>query len=840
MKAYRFSSKKLNGIWIPSVLFMVLLMAASTWNLFQATVARQKVQDRRILCGKLSDNLDEAAGYLSDQARNYVITGEPRYLENYWDEVYTGRRRESAVMELEKLELPKRKMGLLTSAKNYSDLLIYLETRAMRLAADSFGLEEGEMPEEMRDYVLNIVEKSMNPEERHMAAVELLFGNQYLGEKEVIGQYISQFLMQTEEELDGQLKEEEGRLAAALTMQWVLQAAAVLLFLVMILSYYYLMIRPVLYYHSCLEDGNKEMKPSGILEVTMLGQAMSQALKAKDEFLATVSHELRTPLNSVIGYETLLEQTGLDPLQKEYVSCMQYASEHLTEMVNHILDYTRLEKKQHTLSFVKWNPQNLVHYLDAVFSQLASSQNLEFHILVEKDMPAALYGDEVKIRQIAANLVSNALKFTKTGEVMVNLRFINHPLKEGEGTLILMVKDTGPGIGEQDLERIFKPFEQAGAAADGLYGGIGLGLSICQSLSRLMGGTVRVSSRQGLGSTFTAELPQHTVGPEEKEFPVVSVMTGRRVLLAEDNQVNQYMQAMLLTSLGLSVEVASNGKEALELFKTGSFDLILMDLRMPEMDGYETAERIRSMEREEPENLHIPIIALTADGDRNVQDQVDHAGMDAILVKPVALKALKEEIGRFIKTEDAAEGGQYEWREELLHIFCKEHAGDFEKLVGLGKAGQYEAMKELLHLLKGASATAGVSDIKELCVGLEERLKDGKTEEITEKALEIKRRFEAWQAQEGEKEEKGLIGKREPVSGETAAKRLKAWRNMVAMGEFGAIEQWKANQSAFFQYLGEEKATALWRALARYDYQEVLILLDGEGKGDGYVSDIIC
>lgn len=821
MKIYKISQKNLNCIWVPLMVIMIVLMAAGTWNLKKAASLRQDIQDRRLLCGELCDNLEEAADYLSERARNYVITGDPDYLKEYWEEIHTGKHREDAFAKLEKAGISEERIRLLRSARNYSDLLVYLETRAMRLAADTWGPSENVLPSEVEGYILNTVEKSMNHEERHMAAVELLFGKMYLSEKKVIGQYTRQFLRQAKEELSGELKWADKRVSHALTLQWALQAVSVMVFLLMVLSYYQLIIRPVLYYHGCLSKENKErLEPSGIQEIHMLGVSINQALKAKDDFLAAMSHEIRTPLNSVIGYETLLGQTNLDQSQEEYVFRMKYASRHLLEMVSHLLDYARLKNNGQKVFYKEWCPKGLLLYLEHGFLHLAAAKKLQLTLRTDGDIPPFLIGDEGKIRQIAANLVSNAVKFTEKGSVEVTLSWKRKQDCTKEGSLFLVVKDTGPGIEPGDLEHIFEPFEQAGDAKAGQYGGTGLGLPICRSLAGLMGGTVKASST-GTGSTFTAELPlQEGTGGGKSGFPVP---TGRRVLLVEDDEVNQAMQIRLLFPLGLTVKAASNGEEAVALYKKETYDLILMDLRMPVMDGYETAEKIRACEH--GKGSHTPIIALTADGEEMVRDKVERAGMDDILMKPVAIDALMESAGRFVNLEKAEKERTRGVKKELLPIYCREHAEDFRVLMNYIKEGKRTETAELLHKLKGASAAVGAEDIREACRTMEEYLKNLGTQGMMNMARETERKFAAWRQMNQRMQ--GEYGPAIQMSEEKGtAEQINKWRQGVARGEFKVLEQWRENRPAFAAYLGRKKAEALETALSRYDYQKALKLLD--------------
>lgn len=851
MKRYRFSQKTFNCIWILFILFVVVLMAISVGNVRQAAYLRQEVQSRRMLCAELRRELEDASDYLTEQARSYVITGNPDDMADYWEEIHTGKRREAVMGQLGGIGLSEDGTRLLQAAKTNSDLLVYLETRAMRLAAESRQAEAAGLPDEVRDYVLNVVERSMSPEQKYLQAVELLFGSQYTAEKAVIGQYTTQFLEAAEAELDQELERAEHGSTRAMRFQWGLQAAAVICFLLALVVCYYMTINPALHYHNCLIQGREEeLHPGGILEVRILGESiramyqnMRDALKTKDEFLASVSHEIRTPLYSIMGYQTLLEQTKLTDDQKEYLIYMKRASAHLLEMVTHLLDYEKLENQEAKPVNRQWEPKELAEYLDTGFRHLAETEKLDFQVHLKDDVPRLLYGDVSMIRQIGANLVSNAIKFTDTGSIQITIGWEED--SSAAGTLILAVQDTGSGIKDKDMERIFSPFEQAGMATGKRYAGTGLGLSICRRLAYGMGGTVSAVSMWGEGSTFTAKIPQNVPKREEEQTAMFRESMKGHVLLAEDNRVNQYMQKQLLELLGVSVQLACNGKEAVALAEKESFDMIFMDLRMPDLDGYEAAAQIREREQERQSEdgkyRRVPMIALTADGDGGTRDRALEAGMDGFLVKPADIRQLQRVLGQYL--EDKPSSSEWDSLEtqdsmteavrrdgldrQVARLYCQGHPADFQKLFDLNKAGQMEEMKEILHMLKGASAVAGADQVKELCASLEKKLKEAVPvkEEIEPDILELKTAFEEFKKRQGE-ESQGKALDADSHSHPLEKQVMEEWNYMVRDGAFEALDMWREHQAAFTEFLGAERARTIERALESYQYQDVLMILE--------------
>jgi len=369
--------------------------------------------------------------------------------------------------------------------------------------------------------------------------------------------------------------------------------------------------------------------------------AADAASQAKSEFLALVSHEIRTPLTAIVGFSSLASKTSTPDKQIQYLDIIEQSSESLMELVNNILDMSKIEAKQLTL---ETTPLNLHHLIQSIEQQLQPQAHLKkigFRITPDKDVPAWVNSDPVRLRQILANLLSNAIKFTPAGEVVCLITVMNKPGEDGFLRVRFEVQDTGIGISEDVHPLLFEPFRQLDASITRKYGGTGLGLAIVQRLVRLMGGTITVTSREGAGSTFIVELPlQAIAAPHAISKPEVSASNiPLSLLIVEDNKTNRILMHDTLTAFGHTVTLAADGNEAIEHVASGPFNLILMDLRMPGMDGIETTRRIHTLEKDAG-RARTPVIVVTADTDVQTRDACMMAGIDAVLTKPAPLDKL--------------------------------------------------------------------------------------------------------------------------------------------------------------------------------------------------------
>ncbi len=483
---------------------------------------------------------------------------------------------------------------------------------------------------------------------------------------------------------------------------------------------------------SVIEEGSQTYRLISAIDVTevmMIRLETDSSNSYNNQFLANISHEVRTPMIGVLGAVDLLEQSPLNPKQVEHLNIIRECSEQLLTIINALLDVSNIETGQVEVSPTSCRIRAFLSRCLKTVEPLLKAKALKVQMQVDEELPETVLLDQAKMQHIITNILGNAVKFTQHGSISISAR------RSGDNAscrLLLTVQDTGIGITPEALPQIFAPFTQADSSSTREYGGTGLGLYICQQLANLMGGSIRVESQPGVGSTFYIEVPLHEAAPpsnleSNEEYPFrdsgeVLGFEAPRVLLTEDNLLNQKIVAQMLYNYGFHCQVAANGLECLEALHREFFDVVLLDMQMPVMDGYETAAMIR----QDPSLSQIPVIAVTAHSMVGDREKCLASGCDDYISKPFKARELAEMITRHLqsRSRDAAVQSDSSIINELMPELLEMLGEMLESLYACWQKKDLAGLQSLGHDIKGTAGMYGLSEISQLAAQLEKAARE--------------------------------------------------------------------------------------------------------------------
>ena len=766
-----------------SIFFLIVSLIWGSIYYMNLSVRAERIAEmRRTQFKQLGLDLADASDYLTEEARKFAVTKEIVHLNRYWEEINHTKTRDNVIVKLQELNSPPLEAALLEEAKRNSDALVETERRSMRLVLEALGISEKDMTPEVADVHLSVEDQRLGTEEKFAKAREIMFDQKYDGDKKVIMDPIANFQSMMNARLDTELEAARQSTKKAGILQMLLAFISFCALGTLLSIFHKQYNVPIQNYTEILhnltwKDQGFDLVPQGSQELRLFAESFNQlyhsfqeelrkrkqaeermklakeeaeqANRAKSEFLANMSHEIRTPLNAITGYGYLMENTKLEGLQRGYLERINLSTQNLRGIINDILDFSKIEAGRIVIESIPFDLYDLMKEICNLIRVEVQQKGLELECIIDPEVPQYIKGDPTRLRQVMINLLSNGVKFTEQGVLRIQVKQLKKRNKQI--SLYFSVSDTGIGISEEQKKYLFDVFSQGDSSTSRKYGGTGLGLAISKKFVELMGGKMDVESTLGKGSTFSFTV-ECKVGEDlhfKKEMdqtnPDIELFKDKKVLLVEDNQINLQMTKEILENLGFDTDTAESGALAVEMVSKKIYDVVLMDIRMPHMDGYEATRQIRKHIDADT----LPIIALTADAVDSVAEAALEAGMNSYTTKPLnpsklvwILKAYVEKeqlelepIGGFKKSTatknciDYASsikriGGKTTVYKNILKQFIANHSKDSQKLREFIKEKNKEEAKMLVHSLKGIAGNIGAQPLRDITEKIEKTIAD--------------------------------------------------------------------------------------------------------------------
>lgn len=881
-----FNSKRIYSVSALMFIAVAVIMFISSRYMNSCVEREAQAEQNRTELSALGEALADASDYLTDEARKFSVTGNIEHLYNYWFEVKDKMTRDNVIEKLSSYDPPENERKLLSEAKSYSDELIKTETVSMKLMLEARGMTAAELTydEKLCEYVKAVEEcalpaeyESLSPEEKSAKSREILYDSFYSDSKDLIMSPIEDFQTVLAKRLDDEVSHAAKGRSFASYVQLACSAAVLALIAVLLIGLNSLYIKPLNRYSKELSRAEKEkdfsdsdfsqirVTPEGAYELYRFGEKFNrlslilnrelkrrteaeQAMRtARDEadsanaaksiFFANMSHELRTPLNAITGYLFLLEKTPLDNRQKKYCRSIEISSENLLGLINNVLDFSKIESGKMQLECTDFDLTELLGDVCGIMENNAAQKGIALIPDFSGDIPLYVKGAPLRLRQVLINLIGNGLKFTSHGSVTLSAEYLGD--EDGKALMSFSVTDTGIGIAAEDIPKIFEPFVQTDAGVTRKYGGTGLGLPISRSIVQNASCGkygIEVTSEEGKGSRFSFKMEFEYGSRSEDSIEAENAVPfdGEvHILLVDDNIVNLDIEQEILRMYGAEVITADCGEKAVECAEQTAPDLIFLDLHMPDMDGYETARRIRRIKA----CRFTPIIALTADVVSGVSEKVRAAGMNDYISKPFDPERLRELIGEYLgiaaETPDLLYTGvssAFDSRrclEELggnmnvlvrsVRRFLRNNEHTCEQLkIHIGN-GNYPIARRILHDVSGVSGNLRCMPLYEASQALLAELHSGR-HDSDEKFY---RAFE-----EAADEMQGFlkINDIRDSAGEDIPfeEKLKKLLKLCGDYDISAAEYFGENRSAFRNNLDREKFRRVEELAERYDFAGIV------------------
>lgn len=865
--------KHINMIIIFCFIFVALLSVVTINYVSKSIIRSQENEKNRYKYLELCESLSKASDNLTDQSRKFVSTQDVIYMQNYCNEVENIKSREKIIDRLCKLEIHNSDKQLLIKAKKKSDELVKYEVEAMKYSLETVSINEDEVPNLIKNYQLPEEGKRLLNREKQEKAIDLIYGKEYTYENEEIDLYIERFQSKISERLQKNMEQTNSNTLVALRFQiFVVIIVLILVFFTLYLNYKF-MINPIESYTKKINNRSKDvydlcLEPQGTKEIYELAVNINdlygklvKAGQAKSEFLANMSHEIRTPLNTIIGYQELMKSTDLTIEQEKYINNSAIASKTLLELVNDILDFSKLESNSSVLEHAQFDLLQCLEKMKNLYSFEASEKKLAFNMRIDKNLPRCINSDVTKFKQIVSNLISNSLKFTSKGSVDVEVNLIE--IKNNNAVIQLIVRDTGIGIDNDEMDNIFNKFQQENEHITRIYGGTGLGLSIVKKLVELFNGNIDVNSEKGKGTEFiinlNMELGNEQIIEENLQHNNISYknirFNNKKMLIVEDNKINAEMETKLFAKYGFDIDCVNNGEEAIDYCNDKKYDIILMDIRMKGIDGFLTTKAIKKRGK----NKETYIAALTADIVSETIKQANEVGMDDVFLKPLnmdyIINSLCERFKYTIEKDESEEvikeyqdnrllsinksieklDGDIHLYNELLTNLYNNYSNEVNEIIECVGKGEINKANSKIHVLKGLCGTIGANELKESIIAFKKIINSTTFDSYGELDA-VEKRLKKVNENTFNMIKENMVIEDDKTFDGSLDKSVKSIIDKIIIeledNNILANEEFQSNEEILKNYFSKEEFNKIKRYLDEYDFKNALNMLK---KGDNNV-----